>query len=492
MKTADPDFRDFFLQTGPDGLSGFKEAMGFAVQQLEELLGECTQSYSGLDPNELWHSIRTSTAAADGRASLQEAINRATQQVARHSIVVQHPHCIAHLHTPPLLAGIVAELFIATLNQSMDSWDQASSATFVELEVIKRITGWFNLPKTADGVFTGGATQSNLMGLLVARDAVCRKRFGLDVRRDGLTEDCRRLRILVSDVGHFSVAKAAAQLGLGESAVQTVPADEDGRMSPEALQSALRQLQHDGLVPLAIVGTAGTTDHGAIDPLSAIAELARTHNAWFHVDAAYGGGLILSQASQRLDGIERADSVAVDFHKFFYQPISCGAFLLGDGGHFGHIEHHADYLNRVTDPFPNLVDRSLATTRRFDALKVWMTLQCVSESQLGGMVDRAMSVAQFLANQFDNDPEFELVVRPQLSTVLFRHPESDDFNRQLRLDLLTSGQAVLGETVIDSRVTLKLTILNPCLTNTDCEQLLAIIRRSAINLQSQQIPVENI
>lgn len=487
MTTANIDFRDLFLQAGPDGSSDFTAAIGLAVQQLEELLGDCTQPYSGMDSDELLQAIRTSTAAADGSVSLQEAITRTTQQIARHTIAVQHPHCIAHLHTPPLLAGIVAELFIATLNQSMDSWDQASSATFVELEVIKRIARWFNLPNAADGVFTGGATQSNLMGLLIARDAVCQKRFGLNVRRDGLTQDCRRLRILVSDVGHFSVAKAAGQLGLGESAVQTVPTDNDGRMLPDALQSALGQLERDGLVSMAVVGTAGTTDHGAIDPLPALAELACTHGAWFHVDAAYGGGLILSHACDRLAGIERADSVAVDFHKFFYQPISCGAFLLGDGGQFRHIEHHADYLNRVTDPFPNLVDRSLATTRRFDALKVWLTLQCVSESVLGGMVDRAMSVAQSLADQFDDDPEFELVVRPQLSTVLFRHPESDDFNRQLRLDLLTTGQAVLGETVVDGRVTLKLTILNPCLTSTDCEQLLATIRQSARNIQSHQV-----
>ncbi len=135
-----------------------------------------------------------------------------------------------------------------------------------------------------------------------------------------------------------------------------------------------------------ITGTAGTTDNGSIDDLDDVADLAEKHGLWMHVDAAYGGALILSRHHARLEGIERADSITVDFHKMFFQPISCGAVLLKDKAHFGYIRHHADYLNREEDVLPNLVDKSIATTRRFDALKVWMTLQNVGPQALGSML----------------------------------------------------------------------------------------------------------
>src|SRR5262249_23501366 len=159
-------------------------------------------------------------------------------------------------------------------------------------------------------------------------------------------------------------------------------------------------------------------------PLGPLADVAEQYGAWLHVDAAFGGGLILSSARHRLAGVERADSLAGGLHQVFYQPISCGGFLLPDRPRFPHLEPHADYLTRVTAPFPNLVDRSLATSRRFDALKVWLTLHCVPEATLGAMVDRALELAARFADQIARDPTFELLARPQLSTVLFRHTGS--------------------------------------------------------------------
>ncbi|WP_036826954.1 pyridoxal phosphate-dependent decarboxylase family protein, partial [Photobacterium sanctipauli] len=239
------------------------------------------------------------------------------------------------------------------------------------------------------------------------------------------------------------------------------------------------------------VGTAGTTDHGAIDDLTGMADVAQQHNLWLHVDGAYGGALILSRHKTRLHGIERADSVSVDFHKLFYQPISCGAVLIKDKENFKYLLHHADYLNREDDLLPNLVDKSIATTKRFDALKVLMTMQCVGPQVLGAMYDHLLNQTQQVADLINQSAEFELLADPALSTVLFRFVGSneesklDGINKQLRIDALTQGKAVLGETVVDGKVALKFTILNPCLTMSDFESLLTEINLVAAQAESK-------
>jgi len=241
------------------------------------------------------------------------------------------------------------------------------------------------------------------------------------------------------------------------------------------------------LMPFCVVGTAGTTDHGAIDDLKAIADLANQHELWFHVDSAYGGALVLSSHKERLAGIEHADSVSVDFHKLFYQTISCGAVLLKDKSNFKYLLHHADYLNREHDELPNLVDKSIATTKRFDALKVLMTMQNVGPNALGEMVDHLIEQTQQVANLVRNHEGFELLAEPSLSTVLFRANNStvtdlDTLNKTLRLQALTRGIAVLGETVVDDKSALKFTILNPCLKISDFESLLSKINTLALEL----------
>ena len=255
----------------------------------------------------------------------------------------------------------------------------------------------------------------------------------------------------------------------------------------------MKALKAQGLTPFAVVGTAGTTDHGAIDDLDAIADIASQQGLWFHVDSAYGGALILSSNKARLQGIEKADSVSVDFHKLFYQTISCGAVLLKDKANFKYLLHHADYLNREHDELPNLVDKSIATTKRFDALKVFMTMQSVGPKQLGDMYDHLLEQTLEVADLIQNQADLELLAEPSLSTVLFRSKPSadgeldlDKLNQTLRLEALTRGVAVLGETVVDGKSALKFTILNPCLKTSDFQSLINKIQTLATELAEQQ------
>ncbi|EGU46427.1 glutamate decarboxylase [Vibrio ichthyoenteri ATCC 700023] len=480
------EWRQHFIQVGQQGSDAFVAAMNHTTMQMKALFEQVNGPYSGLPPKQLEQAINA-VDLDSAHGSLQQIITETTALVGKNSVMLQHPHCIAHLHTPPLMPSVIAEAMIAALNQSMDSWDQASAATYVEQKVVDWMCGKFDLGSQADGIFTSGGTQSNLMGLLLARDRVADKLAGHSIQKQGLPSFADKLRILCSKKSHFTVQKSASLLGLGEQSVCCVDAHANGTMKVESLEREIVRLRDQGLIPFAVVGTAGTTDHGAIDDLNAIAKLAATHQLWFHVDSAYGGALILSSHKARLIGIERADSVSVDFHKLFYQTISCGAVLLKDKANFKYLLHHADYLNREHDELPNLVDKSIATTKRFDALKVFMTMQSVGPKALGQMIDHLIVQTQQVAKKVQSDQGLELLAEPSLSTILFRVvrrdvSDLDALNKTLRLEALTRGIAVLGETIVDGKSALKFTLLNPCLTMADFESLLKKINTLANEL----------
>jgi L-2,4-diaminobutyrate decarboxylase len=237
---------------------------------------------------------------------------------------------------------------------------------------------------------------------------------------------------------------------------------------------------------MAIVATAGTTDFGSIDPLREIASLARQVDIWLHVDAAYGGALLFSpQHREKLAGIEAADSIAIDFHKLFWQPIPCSAFLLNDARHFDAIKLYADYLNpefHEEKGIPNLVTTSLLTSRRFDALKLWISLQSLGREKLAAMIDRTIALADYAAKLIPSHDDLELICEPQLSTVVFRYiaakeeSNRDRINLELRENLFHHGAAVVGHTRVRGRQCLKFTCMNPATSEADLEGLIALIR----------------
>jgi glutamate/tyrosine decarboxylase-like PLP-dependent enzyme len=234
---------------------------------------------------------------------------------------------------------------------------------------------------------------------------------------------------------------------------------------------------------IAIVGTAGTTDLGAIDPLDALADRAQRHGAWFHVDAAVGSGLVLSASQRpRLHGIERADSVTADLHKLWWQPFSASALLVPDVEILKAVHHASDYLNRPEDEAEgqlNLVGRSLDTSRRFDALKVLIALRATGRRRLGEMIDQVLALAQYAGEAITRHPQLELATPPSTVMVAFRHRGDDATNIRIHRDLFASGRAVIGRTRVKGRVSLKLTLLNPYTTRQDIDALLGEIVSAA-------------
>jgi L-2,4-diaminobutyrate decarboxylase len=410
------------------------------------------------------------------------ALDELQEIYLRDAVYFHHPRYLAHLNCPVAIPAVLGEAVLSAVNSSLDTWDQSAGGTLIERRLIDWTAARIGLGPAADGVFTSGGTQSNLQALLLAREEAEPGRAGWEG-----SQNLGRLRVFVSEAGHFSVRKAAKLLGLGPDAVVPVPVDHDRRMHTVALARALERCRRDGLVPMAVVATAGTTDFGSIDPLPEIAELAAQYGTWLHVDAAYGCGLLVSPTRRALlDGIERADSVTVDYHKSFFQPVSSSAVLVRDAAALRHATYHAEYLNprrMVAERIPNQVDKSLQTTRRFDALKLWLTLRVMGADGVGRLFDQVCDLAAEGWRMLAADPRFDVVTEPQLSTLVFRYvpaavtdpAEIDRANLHARKALFASGDAVVAGTKVAGRHYLKFTLLNPETTTGDLAAVLDLI-----------------
>ncbi|MCU1681457.1 MAG: pyridoxal-dependent decarboxylase [Amycolatopsis sp.] len=411
----------------------------------------------------------------------------------RDAVYFHHPRYLAHLNCPIVIPALLGETVLSSINSSLDTWDQSVGGTLIERRLIDWTTDRIGFGSDADGVFTSGGTQSNLQAMLVAREDTLRR-----VRlQPGETEPdiaiLPKLRIFASENSHFSVIKAARMLGLGDGAVIAVASDAERRMQPLALQQELAHCLADGLIPMAVVATAGTTDFGSIDPLPEIANLCERYGVWMHVDAAYGCGLLVSRRRHKLDGIEYANSVTVDFHKSFFQPVSSSALLVADGTTLGYVTYHADYLNpkhSAKTGAPNQVDKSIQTTRRFDALKLWLTLRIMGADAVGELFDEVIDRAYDAWLMLQSDSRFEVVTEPELSTLVFRYipwegasPElCDRANLHARSALFASGEAMVAGTKVDGHHYLKFTLLNPRTTLHDIATVLDLLAAHAAEL----------
>jgi L-2,4-diaminobutyrate decarboxylase len=481
---------------------GVVAALHAAGACLRAAAAERAGPYSGAAPAALAALAAAVDPFPEEGVGLGGALDGLGRLALRHAVDPGDPACAAHLHCPPLAAAVAADALTSASNPSMDSWDQAPIASHLEERLIAGLAeriGWD--AAEAGGVVTAGGTQSNLMGLLLARDAAA-GRQGRDVAADGLDPGAGQGRILCSELAHFSVGRAAAVLGLGRRAVAPLPVDAERRLRPEAVERALDGLAGAGLVPVALVATAGTTDFGSIDPMPELAELARQHGLWLHVDAAYGGALLFSERHRGLlDGLASADSVAIDFHKLLWQPVACGAFLVRERAALAPLEVQVPYLDPgagADDPdwrMPELLGRSLATSRRFDALKLLVSFQALGRRAIGGLVDRTVELAGQAAALVEAEPALALAHRPALGTVVFRYvpapddpDRSDRLNEAIRLQLLATGRAVVGRAEVAGRAHLKLTLLNPCVTEADVGALVALLARTGAALDRPREP----
>jgi L-2,4-diaminobutyrate decarboxylase len=472
--------------TDPLLLSESEEVKKRFSEMIEETLSAVLDSYSdgsafsGIDPYDLRERIGSLGFLPDEGKGFEQVLRDTKEVILPHMLRTWSTKYMPHLHSPVLTESICSELIISCFNSSMDSWDQGPAATELEESMIHGLLYLYGFPVEAgDGCFTSGGSQSNISAIIAARDWYCQQRFGWDVKLNGLPPEYSKLRVYTSEISHFSMDKASHILGMGYNAVRKIPVDSKCRIDLGAFQRMLEEDVAAGLYPYCAVATFGSTDFGSIDDAAGMRELCDRYGMHLHADAAYGSGLIMSREYKgRIAAISLCDSITVDFHKMFLLPISCSAILVKDRERLKCFELHADYLNREEDEedgYINLVGKSMQTTRRFDALKVYMAFQTRGVDGYGRIIDTAVGNASYFYRRISGDPDFVAPVEPELSSVVFALKAGDEVNKKVRRRLLSEG-TVIGQTVMGGRVMLKFTLLNPNLGHGQIDEIIERIR----------------
>ena len=357
--------------------------------------------------------------------------------------------------------GAIGDFLASVLNQNCTSWRSAPAAVSIERVVV----GWLAEAVGCAGFagsLCGGGSTANLMGLAMARESL------LPANDDG----ARPGVVYASEQAHMSIGKAVSLLGLGRSNLRLLPVDGEFRLRPDALREAIARDRREGRTPLAIVASAGTVATGAIDPLPDLAEIARAEGLWLHVDGAFGVLAALA-VPKKFDGLSLADSISLDAHKWLYQPIDCSCLLYRErNAARSAFSHSGDYV-RVFNQDPEeafaFFDESIELTRRFRALKLWMSLQYHGREAYRQAIARDLQHAQLLADAVRSNPQLELMAPVPLSAVCFRHRTKD--NEMILQRVIARGRVYLSNATLNGRFALRACFVNHRTTREDVDAI---------------------
>ncbi|HZB74681.1 MAG TPA: aminotransferase class V-fold PLP-dependent enzyme [Solirubrobacteraceae bacterium] len=403
------------------------------------------------------------------------------------SLHMGHPAYFAYITGAGTVPGAAAELLAAGLNQCSGGYRLGPGAAEIELHLTRWLASRFGLPEGAGGMIMTGGAMANFVGLKCARD----QRLGVEVRERGVAA-AGPVAVYASEEAHVVIRRAADMLGLGADSVRAIAVDGEQRMRVDALREALARDVAGGVLPLAVSATAGTTTTGSVDPLPELAALAREHGAWFHVDAAYGGAVVLSDTLRPLlAGTEHADSIAVDPHKWMYTPQSAGCVLLRDFGHLSR-SFHADasyiWLDEAARHGIDFAMHGPQFSRGFAALKVWVSLLAHGRAAYARRIEHDVALAAYLGELVAERDEWELMCPPRLSICCFRHrpaawagteEELDRHNERLMTAIHADGRVYCSNAVIDGRFGLRACIVNFRTEAEDVERLLDVAEELA-------------
>ncbi|GIX00723.1 MAG: L-2,4-diaminobutyrate decarboxylase [Pirellulaceae bacterium] len=405
------------------------------------------------------------------------------EQVLARSVAVLHPRYLGHQIAVPTPLSALASLVVDCLNNGCGVYEMGMVGAAMERIACAQLALRVGFPATAGGFLTGGGTLANLTALLAAR-----ARHVEEVWERGTTES---LTVLVSDQAHYSIDRAVRVMGWGASGITRVPVDEKFCLRTDMLGEAYREARSAGRRPIAVVGTAATTATGAVDDLAAIADFCRKHELWFHVDAAHGGAMVFSRRHRpRLEGIEQADSVVIDFHKMLMTPALASALIFRRHEDSRRtFSTHAEYLFDSAAQAPRCDDfdtgrRTFECTKSMMAVKVFVNLALHGWEVLEANVDRLLEMAQRFADMIESHPRFELATRPQSNIVCFRFTgvlpaHRDQCNALIRQRLVTGGSFYIVQTRLAGELWLRCTITNPLTSPHHFRQLLAELDRLA-------------
>lgn len=406
------------------------------------------------------------------------------ERVLADSLHLHHPRCVGHQVVPPAPLAALADLVSAVLNNSMAVYEVGPAATAVESTVIAWLCRVLGLGDEADGVMTSGGSIGNLTALLAARQrATAAWETG--------NPAAPRPAVMVSREAHYSVARAVKIMGLGEAGLVRLEVDERRRVDAARLEEQYSAACAAGKQVFAVVGNACSTSTGSFDPLAEMADFCRRRGLWFHVDAAHGGGAVLSPAYRSLvEGIERADSVVVDFHKMLLCPSLTTAVVFRDrSASYETFSQKAQYLLGESERWYDIAQRTLECTKKMMALKVYVLLKTFGPELFRAYIERTFARGAEFAAMIGAEPDFELALTPQANIVCFRlapagtnEERRNAINTAVRRRVIEAGRFYLVQTVIDERVFLRTTLMNPFTSAADLRELLQEIRAHAAGL----------
>ncbi len=453
--------------------------------QGHRMLDDMLDHLQGIREQPVWRPMSEEVRAAFRRevptrpSELAEVHREFLQHVLPYAVDNVHPGFMGWVHGGGTVVGMLAEMLAGGLNANCGGRDHAP------IEVERQIVAWtrrlFGFPEEATGLFVTGTSMANVVALLVARRAA----LGAAVREAGLAASGKRLTAYTSAAAHGCLPRAMDYAGLGSDALRRVPVDGRHRIDLDALRRAVAADRAAGATPFLVIGTAGTVDIGAIDDLAALADLAAAERLWFHVDGAFGAlGVLTSEIAPRLSGIERAQSLALDFHKWAQVPYDAGFVLVRDGAlHRDTFATSAEYLRREARGlaggtfWPN--DFGPDLSRGFRALKTWFTLRVYGTEQLGAMIAQTCRVARHLAARVAAEPRLELLAPAPLNIVCFRYrgADADALNAAIVADVQESGVAAPSTTRIDGALAIRAAIFNHRTRERDVDALVDAVLR---------------
>ncbi|GAA4907585.1 aromatic-L-amino-acid decarboxylase [Nonomuraea thailandensis] len=469
------DAEQYPLEPGPAETRAMGESVLALVQRfLEELPELPAFDLDGAAP--LAAALRE---PAPEHGSSLPALLSTVEAAARSGAISAGPGYLAYVPGGGLYAAALADFLAAALNKYVTVWQLAPACAQIEATAIGWLRDLFGYPEQARGILTSGGSMANFSAVVTARTTLLGESF-----LDGTA--------YVTDQTHASCAKAALLAGLPRERVRVVPARDSLAMDPHALAAMIEDDRGAGLRPFLVIGTAGTTNTGAVDPLPELAAVARDAGAWFHVDAAYGGPFQLTERGRaRLRGIELADSITIDPHKAMFLPYGTGALLVRDGARLRRAHHvGAAYLQDLgeEEDIPNFTEYSPELTREFRGLRLWLPIKLHGLAAFRRALDEKLDLAE-LAYETLREHGFEVPWRPSLTAVAFRwvpgRGDADAFNAELLRRVTARGRALLSSTRIGGRYLIRVCVVSHRTHRDRVEEVLDDIRQACAELRAE-------
>ena len=455
-----------FLDTIPDG----PVTRGESLKELQKALGASSLPENG--------------------SSAEEIFSKTTDLLFNHSLLNGHPKFFGYITSSPAPLGALADLLAASVNPNVGAQILSPIATEIEKQTVKWLSELIGMSPNYGGILVSGGNMANFTAFLAARTAKASK----VIKEEGIAGQSKKLTVYCSKTTHTWIEKAAVLFGLGSRSIRWIATDESNKMDNEILNQTIQADLRDGYEPIMVVGTAGDVSTGVVDNLKAIASVCKTYNLWFHIDGAYGmPAATVPTLRNMFEGVEEADSIALDPHKWLYSPLEAGCTLVKEPRHLTDTySSHPEYYNfsrNEGEGWHNYYEYGLQNSRGFRALKVWMTLQQVGKSGYSKMIEEDIELSKLMFDLARNHPELESVTQ-NLSIATFRYIPADfnsheedgekylnALNEALLNHLQQGGELFLSNAIVKGKYCLRACIVNFRTSMADIEEVINIVVR---------------